>query len=120
MLSINWAEIAVADLQRAKAFYTALFGCTYQEFDLMGLQYAHLVKPDGQPADIALVQGQGYAPAAIGTVAYLGAEPDMDDVLARVPGAGGQVLLPKTDIGPAGFMAWVQDTEGNRIGLHHS
>jgi predicted enzyme related to lactoylglutathione lyase len=40
------------------------------------------------------------------------------ETLARVPAAGGTVVLPKTEIGPHGFIAHILDTEGNRIGLH--
>ena len=32
--------------------------------------------------------------------------------------AGGKVVMPKTDIGPPGFIALVRDTEGNVVGLH--
>jgi predicted enzyme related to lactoylglutathione lyase len=34
-------------------------------------------------------------------------------------GAGGKVLLTKTEIGGGrGFFAYFEDTEGNRVGLH--
>ena len=36
----------------------------------------------------------------------------------RVTANGGIVKKPKTSIGPNGFIALVQDTEGNVIGLH--
>ena len=32
--------------------------------------------------------------------------------------AGGKVMMPKTDIGPPGFIAVMVDTEGNSVGLH--
>jgi predicted enzyme related to lactoylglutathione lyase len=37
---------------------------------------------------------------------------------AQVEAAGGQIIIPKTDIGEFGFFAQLIDTEGNRIGLH--
>jgi hypothetical protein len=43
----------------------------------------------------------------------------MSAVLERVPKAGGQVVMPRTDIGSGiGHMAIIVDSEGNRIGLH--
>ena len=35
-----------------------------------------------------------------------------------VEDAGGKIVLPKTSIGPNGFMAHIIDTEGNKIALH--
>lgn len=32
--------------------------------------------------------------------------------------AGGKVVQPKFSVGPYGFVALVQDTEGNVVGLH--
>jgi hypothetical protein len=42
----------------------------------------------------------------------------MDPVLARVEAAGGKIAMPKTSIGPNGFMAFIIDTEGNQVGIH--
>lgn len=32
--------------------------------------------------------------------------------------AGGKVLVPKIDIGENGFLAFILDTEGTKVGLH--
>jgi predicted enzyme related to lactoylglutathione lyase len=41
------------------------------------------------------------------------------DVAARAEQAGGKILTPPTDMGKMiGTIAYVLDTEGNRIGLH--
>lgn len=42
---------------------------------------------------------------------------DVDAVLARAVTAGGRVLYPKKDIGPTGWVAEFEDSEGNRIAL---
>ena len=49
---------------------------------------------------------------------YLNGGDDLDVPLSRVEAAGGQVILPKTSIGPNGFMARFIDTEGNRVAFH--
>jgi predicted enzyme related to lactoylglutathione lyase len=49
---------------------------------------------------------------------YLNCNGTLDACLARVKDAGGQVVMPKTDIGDPGFIALVMDTEGNTVGLH--
>ena len=38
--------------------------------------------------------------------------------LGRVEKAGGKVTMPKTGIGPNGFMAFFVDTEGNQMAMH--
>ncbi|MCJ7798818.1 MAG: hypothetical protein MUP33_03510 [Polaromonas sp.] len=43
---------------------------------------------------------------------------DCAEEAGRVHAVGGKVLQPKTSIGQYGFVAMVQDTEGNLIGLH--
>jgi predicted enzyme related to lactoylglutathione lyase len=42
----------------------------------------------------------------------------LDETLGRVEKAGGKIVMPKTDIGPPGFIAIVRDSEGNSVGLH--
>ena len=52
-------------------------------------------------------------------VVYLNADPQLAQVLARVPKAGGEVLLPRTALPDGmGYFAQIRDTEGNRVGLH--
>jgi len=43
---------------------------------------------------------------------------DLSIALSKVESAGGKILLPKTAIGPNGFMAHILDTEGNKVALH--
>jgi predicted enzyme related to lactoylglutathione lyase len=66
----------------------------------------------------ALVQGDGYKPSYSGTLAYLNGGDDLIDVLNRIEKAGGKILQQKTSIGENGFMAYFEDTEGNKVGLH--
>ena len=49
---------------------------------------------------------------------FLNANPDLETILSRVQRAGGKITQPKTDIGEYGHIAFFEDTEGNRIGLH--
>ncbi|MDP9265141.1 MAG: hypothetical protein M3O91_03330 [Chloroflexota bacterium] len=65
-----------------------------------------------------LAQATGVRPAApSGVVAYLLA-PDMDATLAAIGKAGGQVVIPKTDVmGMGGEFAHFKDPDGNVIGL---
>jgi predicted enzyme related to lactoylglutathione lyase len=54
-----------------------------------------------------------------GAVIYLNANPDLQLVLDRVSAAGGQIIMGKTLIDDkVGYMAFIVDTEGNKVGLH--
>lgn len=54
-----------------------------------------------------------------GPLIYLNGNPDVDIVLSRVVAAGGKIIQPKKEISPEyGYMAFFEDTEGNRMALH--
>ena len=56
---------------------------------------------------------------AIGTLVYLDASPSLDAALARVVKAGGQIAMPRQALPPGlGFIAHINDLDGNRVGLH--
>ena len=66
-----------------------------------------------------VMAGAGLRPGVGGMVGYLNAEPSLDTVLARVAGAGGHVVIPRTELPPGmGAFARIRDTEGNLVGLH--
>ena len=53
-----------------------------------------------------------------GTLVYFDCDPDCKKAEQRAAKAGGKVLDKKFSIGPQGFCAIIQDTEGNKIGIH--
>jgi predicted enzyme related to lactoylglutathione lyase len=58
-------------------------------------------------------------PSVDGALVYLGAGDSLDPVLARVARAGGRVRTPKTQLPEGmGCFAHIEDSEGNRVGLH--
>jgi uncharacterized protein len=88
--------------------------------EMMGMKMA-MFPYDGSKGKVggALVQSQMHKPSSSGSILYLNANPDLQNVLNRVEKAGGQVLMPKTLIDKeTGHMAFLSDTEGNTIGLH--
>lgn len=118
--TLNWFEIPVTDMARAARFYGEIFGVEMNTGPAGGEGYAMSMFPEGGGVGGALVSGEGYVPSASGTQVYLNCNPSLDAVLARVEAAGGQIIVPKTDIGENGFFAFILDSEGNRIGLHES
>jgi predicted enzyme related to lactoylglutathione lyase len=118
--SLNWFEIPVTDMPRAKHFYQVVFGIHMFDMEMGEMVMAGFPgEPGNGKASGALVKSQSHVPSMDGVVIYLNANPDMSDSLSRVEDMGGKILLPKTQISPEiGFMAFIQDTEGNKIGIH--
>jgi uncharacterized protein len=117
--SLNWFEISVTDISRAKKFYETVFDFQMQEMEMMGMKMAFFpMEPGSGKANGGLAQSQMHKPSAEGVKVYLNGNPDLSVALSKVEAAGGKITMPKTSIGPNGFMAFFTDTEGNSIGLH--
>ena len=118
--SINWFEISVSDIERARKFYESLFDITMPRDAMMGMEMAFFpYDPMSGKASGALVQSEMHVPSGDGVKIYLNGNPDLGVALSRVEGAGGQITMPKTHISEeVGYMAFFVDTEGNTIALH--
>lgn len=118
--SLNWFEIPVTDMPRARHFYQVIFSIHLEESEMGGMLMAFFPYESGNgKASGALVKSDMHVPSQEGVVIYLNANPAMDTVLEKIESEGGKILMPKTAITPEiGYMAFFTDTEGNRIGLH--
>ena len=115
--AINWFEIPAREFDRAVSFYTTILGEAIAVHDFGGQPHGMFPADEGAVSG-AIVAGDGYTPGTDGTTVYLNVEGQIDAVIGRIEGAGGMIFLPKTDIGPHGFIAILADTEGNKVGLH--
>ena len=114
---VNWFEIPAADLNRAVAFYSHIYGIEMETTRTGG--YAMGFFPAGKGVGGAIVQGNGCVPGGSGTLLYLNGGRDLQTVLNRVAEAGGHVVMGKTEINPEfGFYAVFIDSEGNKLALH--
>ena len=118
--SLNWFEIPVTDMPRARHFYQVIFSMHMHESEMPGMQMIMFPYQMGSgKVSGALVKSENHKPGQDGTLIYLNADPSMDSVLEKIEPMGGKILLPKTQIAPEiGYMAFFIDSEGNRIGLH--
>ena len=118
--SINWFEIPVNDMARAKHFYQVAFSIHMHEDEMMGMKMAFFPYESGSgKASGALVQSEYHKPSTEGVLIYLNANPDMVPILERIQTEGGKIIMPKTQITPEiGYMAFFIDTEGNKVALH--
>ena len=118
--AIGWFDINVNNMDRATAFYQAVFEKTLED---MTDPTDTNVQMKSFPTDMgaygaggALVQREGSNPGIGGTTIYFGVE-DCATEESRVNAAGGQVIRPKFSIGDFGWITLCMDTEGNMFGI---
>ncbi len=117
--AINWFEIPATDIARAKKFYEQIFEIKMEEMEMTGMKYAMFpFNPMNGKVSGGLAQSQMHTPGTTGSIIYLNANPDLQNVLDRIEKAGGKITMPKTSIGENGFMAFFTDVEGNNMALH--
>jgi uncharacterized protein len=119
---VGWFEVPVADMERAIKFYETVFGTTLSRHTMGRLDMAWFPSNEATPgaAGSLVSHADHYKPSTDGILIYFSSiTGDLADELARVPAAGGKVLMPKRQIAPdIGYMALFVDTEGNRLALH--
>lgn len=117
---INWFEISVSDMARAKKFYETVFSIEMHQMEMMGMQMAFfpMENMNGKVSG-ALVQGPMHKPSMDGAKIYFNGNPDLSVALGKIEAAGGKITMPKTKINDeTGYMAFFIDTEGNGVALH--
>jgi predicted enzyme related to lactoylglutathione lyase len=114
--AITWFEIPARDIVRATRFYETLLGTTLRRENMLGSELA--VFPSAEDGATGCLMAGGPEPGS-STIVYLDAAPALDPALARAVAAGGRVLKGKTALPPGmGCFAHIEDSEGNRVGLH--
>jgi predicted enzyme related to lactoylglutathione lyase len=120
---ITWFEIPVSDIDRAKTFYETIFDIemiTREDGDDEAVFFPfnpNVVQATSGRVTGVLSKSARNSPSTNGTMVYLNASPSIQTVLDKVQQAGGKIIAPKIQI-PAGFIAVIIDTEGNKVGLH--
>ena len=118
--AVNWFEIYVDDMDRAKAFYEAVFDkklLLQHTSDDSGTMYMFPMESGAPNAGGALMKHPEGSPGMGGTMVYFQCD-DVANEAARVLENGGNLLQDKMSIGEYGFIAMFKDTEGNCVGLH--
>lgn len=117
---IGWFEIPVTDMERAKAFYEAVFKVEINVVDFGGILMGWFPAGDmsSYGASGSLIKQETYIPSQEGTTVYFMSD-DVQNELDRIEAAGGKIYQPKTQISEEhGYMGVFIDTEGNRVALH--
>ena len=118
---VNWFEIYVQDTARAKAFYEAVFEVSLEQLASPGPGVNEMwMFPSEQKAAGAagaLVSMPGGPSSGNSVIVYFSCD-DCAVEAKRASAAGGKTIKDKFAIGQYGFIALINDTEDNVIGLH--
>lgn len=122
---VNWFEIYVQDLNRARNFFEKVLDIEMEEMDtpnesgadplfqMLGFPFVN-----GEPnTSGALVKADGMESGGNTIMVYFTCD-DCSMEESRVVKAGGKILKGKFSIGQYGFCSICMDTEGNTFGLH--
>jgi len=113
--SLVWTELVTPDAEKAKAFYTGLFGWKAEAMPGADFTYTVLKRGDGKsPEDSAggimpLLPRMGNMPAH--WMPYFAVD-DTDATVAKAQSLGGKVYAPAMDIPKVGRFAVVGDPQG--------
>ena len=117
-------EIQADDLERAKAFYAAVFAWEYEDYsEFTGSPYWGIVTGAEETPGIngGLLARAGVSPAAkSGANAFVCTVvvEDYDAVETKILEAGGSVVSPKSAMVGMAWQGYYLDSEGNTFGLH--
>ncbi|MFC6079766.1 VOC family protein [Sphaerisporangium aureirubrum] len=105
-------EITAADVDRAAKFYTEAFGWEPRDSPFAG-GYKVAATGPGAGVDGAIMTREYQSQA---TIAWLEVD-DIDAAMDAVRRAGGRVAGERNTIPGQGHVVYVEDTEGNLLGL---
>ena len=112
-----WMDICVEDLDRACAFYKGVLGIDVHKESFGEVEFAVLAHEDGNGGCL-IPRGEGVKPVANGIMVYLNTDGRIREACGRVEELGGRVTMGIHPIGPHGFRAMIEDSEGNAFALH--
>lgn len=111
-----WIELPVIDLERAAAFYSAVFGHDTPEA-ATDADRSILIIP-GTPT-VSLNRTANFVPTTLGSLPYFHVD-DLDAALDATLSHGGTIIEARSERPGHGWFAEVTDSEGNAFYLHGS
>lgn len=111
MPNVRFFAITADDIERARAFYEAVFGWTFEDW---GPPDFYVIRGAGLPGALQ----RRHEPPGDGALPFeitVGVD-DVDEIARKVTAAGGSITMQKSHIETVGTLIHFKDTEGNRVG----
>jgi predicted enzyme related to lactoylglutathione lyase len=115
---VVWCDIFVDDLDRACVFYEGVCSIKCQQEAFGDIKFAVLEHTDGNGGCLVPRQPGQSESRWGGVMIYLNVDGRIRDAAAKVSELGGKVVQDVHAIGPHGFRALIEDSEGNPMALH--
>jgi hypothetical protein len=110
-------EIPADDPERAIKFYEEAFGWTFEKWEGPMDYWLISTGPEDEPGiDGGLAPKQDPETGVENTIDVA----SVDEAVAKVEAGGGKVIRPKSAVPGVGWLAYCEDTEGNRFGVMES
>lgn len=107
-------EMVADNPERAAKFYTDTFGWKVEKWEGPMEYWLISTGPEEEPGiDGGMAR---RSEEASGTENTIGVD-SVDEAVAKVEANGGQIIRPKSAVPGVGWLAYCEDTEGNRFGL---
>jgi hypothetical protein len=114
MSAIVHFDVPADNVERAKKFYSVLFGWKFESFPEMQYNLITTANLDGTPG-VGGGMGKRMDPSQR-IVNYFGVK-SIDAAMKQVKSLGGSVVMGKMAVPTMGYLATCIDTEGNPFGL---
>ena len=111
--SIIWFEIPADNPERAKKFYSSLFGWKIKKFPGM-MDYWHIDTGGANDTPDGGLMARKSPQQPITNYVNVAS---LDKASAKVEQLGGKICMPRTEVPEMGFFAVCQDTENNMFAL---
>ncbi len=120
MDKVQHFEIPADDMARAKKFYSSVFGWKTSEVPNMEYVMASTVETDEKmmPKEPGAINGGIMKRMPnIKAVSVTITVADLDKAVQKAIKAGGKLVKDKQEVMDMGSVAYIQDTEGNVVGI---
>jgi len=111
MPTIVHFEIPADNVERARAFYSKLFGWEIKE--IPGMDYWMITTDGEKPLGGGMMKRQNPGQTIVNYVDV----PSVDKYATEIEKLGGKIIFPKTAIPEMGYFAICLDTEKNTFGI---
>jgi len=112
---LSWNELMSRDPAASREFYGQLFGWTYEDMPMDGVDYTVIKAHDEQAGGIMPMVGEEWKDVPEHWMVYFAVD-DCDATAAKVAATGGNVCVPPTDI-PVGRFSVVNDPQGGTFSI---